>query len=106
MRYRILHNMAEALLGSCDNPDERSLAWAISDELGERFDHQEERVVFWIYNLWNGGFEDFFSNNVEAECQIFQCEECGWWFETYEMSCSEFNQTCIECNPEEDEDEY
>ena len=35
---------------------------------------------------------------------IFNCTQCGWWYDTSEHSPNEVDEfICVECSPEEDE---
>lgn len=48
--------------------------------------------------------EDFTADELaEFDSLIFECTECGWWFETGEANEGPNGDVCTACAPEEDD---
>ena len=48
------------------------------------------------YDLTDDEYGDF----DEA---IFSCDQCGWWWETYEMADDDEGRICTECHQDNEE---
>lgn len=74
-----IDDLIQYLQGSCD-----SLSDGIFAVIGE--DYSEDDLSL--------------DNLEQIDNEIFLCDVCGWWFEVCEMSESESEQACVECNNE------
>ena len=103
-REAVCDRIREALLGTLYYMNYSTLAWAISDEVGELYDYKAEKdeateAIALVDDLF-----EYFDNYFNEAGEIFNCEQCGWWYETYEMSDCEDGMICVECHSENEED--
>jgi hypothetical protein len=50
-------------------------------------------------------FEDLTDKEaMKLDLEIFQCAQCGWWYDVSEMSENDDDQYCEGCRPPNDDD--